>query len=184
MTSKVPKSRTKGCFQCSKRRIDCDLGQPQCKKCAKKDLECSGLGRIRFVQGVASRGKLKGSKIPTLPAVMVREDVEVDIEGNPCPCPAPYEKPIPRTAPTHNSNDGYDLLRQDEPKFFGIAANQDPGTSPFNPRISGGYVVTQQMQSCAQLSLQPWLPPIGHHARMLMSHCRFRHRFNKTLDCC
>ncbi|PWY82098.1 hypothetical protein BO70DRAFT_35266 [Aspergillus heteromorphus CBS 117.55] len=60
--SRTPKPR--GCFQCSKRRIICDRGEPTCLKCAKKGIECSGLGRFRFTAGVAMRGKLKGCTIP------------------------------------------------------------------------------------------------------------------------
>lgn len=55
----------KGCYSCSKRRILCDETEPQCLKCVKKGLECSGQGlRIRFNNGVASRGKLMGLSIP------------------------------------------------------------------------------------------------------------------------
>ena len=45
-----------------KRRIICDRTEPHCKKCAKKNLICPGLGpvRYRFNDGVAARGKLKG----------------------------------------------------------------------------------------------------------------------------
>lgn len=53
-----------GCFQCSKRRIICDGAQPTCVKCQKKGIECSGPARIRFSDGVALRGRLKGCAIP------------------------------------------------------------------------------------------------------------------------
>ena len=55
-----------GCYQCSRRRIDCDRQHPTCRKCKTKGLECSGLGiRYRFNRGLASRGKLVGETIPT-----------------------------------------------------------------------------------------------------------------------
>lgn len=55
-----------GCYQCSRRRIDCDRQQPTCQKCAKKGLACSGLGiRYRFNGSIASRGKLVGKTVPT-----------------------------------------------------------------------------------------------------------------------
>lgn len=58
----------KGCYDCNKRRIICDETEPQCLKCVKKGLQCSGMGlRYRFNDGVASRGKLKGLSIPVLP---------------------------------------------------------------------------------------------------------------------
>lgn len=55
----VPK--TKGCHECSQRRIHCDRAEPECKKCMQKGLKCSGLGiRHRFNDGVAARGKWVG----------------------------------------------------------------------------------------------------------------------------
>lgn len=53
-----------GCFQCSKRRITCDRAEPSCGKCIKKGIQCSGLARIRFNEGVARRGRLKNCTIP------------------------------------------------------------------------------------------------------------------------
>ncbi|KAI1627305.1 putative aminotransferase [Exophiala viscosa] len=55
-----------GCFECSRRRIDCDRGTPECQKCLQRGLACSGLGtRYRFNDGLASRGRLVGQKLPT-----------------------------------------------------------------------------------------------------------------------
>ncbi|KAI9930553.1 hypothetical protein ASPWEDRAFT_27073 [Aspergillus wentii DTO 134E9] len=55
----------KDCPRCQRRRIKCDRGLPGCKKCAKRSLECPGYGlRYKWVQGVASRGKLQGKSIP------------------------------------------------------------------------------------------------------------------------
>jgi hypothetical protein len=60
--------KEQGCFQCSRRRIICDRNEP-CLKCIKKGIECSGLGRIRFAEGVARRGRLKDRKIPVAEGV-------------------------------------------------------------------------------------------------------------------
>ncbi|KAM0352347.1 hypothetical protein ACHAPU_002012 [Fusarium lateritium] len=61
----VPK--TKGCHECSKRRIHCDRTQPSCNKCTSRGLSCSGLGiRHRFNEGVAARGKWAGKSIETV----------------------------------------------------------------------------------------------------------------------
>ncbi|GKU09589.1 unnamed protein product, partial [Fusarium langsethiae] len=58
----VPK--TKGCRECSKRRIHCDRTEPSCYKCTSRGLSCSGLGiRHRFNKGVAARGKWAGKTI-------------------------------------------------------------------------------------------------------------------------
>ncbi|KAM5352760.1 hypothetical protein ACJ41O_005482 [Fusarium nematophilum] len=61
----VPK--TKGCHECSKRRIHCDRTEPSCNKCASRGLKCSGLGiRHRFNKGVAARGKWAGKTIESV----------------------------------------------------------------------------------------------------------------------
>ncbi|KAF2151605.1 hypothetical protein K461DRAFT_279086 [Myriangium duriaei CBS 260.36] len=63
---KRPKTpKIKGCYNCARRRISCDRKEPTCQKCASKGLVCGGLGlRYRFNEGIASRGKLKGSHVP------------------------------------------------------------------------------------------------------------------------
>ncbi|KAF4470556.1 acriflavine sensitivity control acr-2 [Fusarium albosuccineum] len=61
----VPK--TKGCHECSKRRIHCDRTEPSCNKCISRGLNCSGLGiRHRFNKGVAARGKWAGKTIESV----------------------------------------------------------------------------------------------------------------------
>ncbi|KAJ6785895.1 hypothetical protein PWT90_07921 [Aphanocladium album] len=55
----------KGCSTCTKRRIRCDGSRPTCLKCEKKGLKCPGYGpRLRWADGVAVRGKLKGRRVP------------------------------------------------------------------------------------------------------------------------
>jgi hypothetical protein len=49
-----------GCRNCSRRRINCDLTQPRCRKCARDNLECYGLsGTYRWVgaSGVRKTGR-------------------------------------------------------------------------------------------------------------------------------
>ncbi|PMB71143.1 Transcriptional activator protein UGA3 [Beauveria bassiana] len=54
-----------GCSTCTKRRIRCDGSRPTCVKCEKKGLVCPGYGpRLRWADGVAIRGKLKGRRVP------------------------------------------------------------------------------------------------------------------------
>jgi hypothetical protein len=64
MSEAVTRKKERGCFQCSRRRVVCDRTEPSCLKCAKKGIGCSGLSRIRFAEGVARRGRLKGCRIP------------------------------------------------------------------------------------------------------------------------
>jgi hypothetical protein len=56
-----------GCKECSRRRIKCDKSTPECAKCLKKGIQCTGVGRqIRFVEGAISKGKRKGHSISDL----------------------------------------------------------------------------------------------------------------------
>ncbi|CZR38317.1 uncharacterized protein FPRO_06492 [Fusarium proliferatum ET1] len=65
---KRPKVR--GCYQCSRRRIDCDRTEPTCGKCSAKGIKCSGLGlRYRFNDGIAARGKFVGKSLPIIDGV-------------------------------------------------------------------------------------------------------------------
>ncbi len=48
--------RYDSCRQCTKRRIKCDKSTPQCFKCVKRGLECSGVGKkYHFVEDYTSR---------------------------------------------------------------------------------------------------------------------------------
>ncbi|CZR49364.1 uncharacterized protein FPRO_08895 [Fusarium proliferatum ET1] len=61
----MPRQKGKGCSICSRRRIICDLGQPSCQKCLGRGFACPGYGpRLRWVQGVALRGHLRGIQFP------------------------------------------------------------------------------------------------------------------------
>ncbi|SCV34353.1 uncharacterized protein FFB14_04834 [Fusarium fujikuroi] len=61
----MPRQKGKGCSICSRRRIICDLGQPSCQKCIGRGFTCPGYGpRLRWVQGVALRGHLRGIQFP------------------------------------------------------------------------------------------------------------------------
>ncbi|CAD0084658.1 unnamed protein product [Aureobasidium vineae] len=62
-----------GCKECSRRRIKCDKGAPECAKCLKKGIKCTGVGRqIRFVEGAISKGKRKGQTFPAFPNFTTR----------------------------------------------------------------------------------------------------------------
>lgn len=77
-----------GCYNCSQRRVSCDRATPQCQKCVNAGLPCPGLGpRIRFVHGIASRGKFKNKPAPL--AAGIPDDPPVD------PQPESREEPRP-----------------------------------------------------------------------------------------
>lgn len=64
---KITRSRT-GCWTCRERRKKCDEKRPSCTPCIRKSLKCSGYGpRLKWGNGVASRGYLTGSTIPVQP---------------------------------------------------------------------------------------------------------------------
>lgn len=67
-SNKVKKRpKVRGCYQCSRRRIDCDRQEPTCGKCASKGITCSGLGlRYRFNDGIAARGRFVGKTVPVV----------------------------------------------------------------------------------------------------------------------
>ncbi|KIW05688.1 uncharacterized protein PV09_03550 [Verruconis gallopava] len=82
----MKRPKVKGCYECSRRRIDCDRAEPECRKCQTKGLKCSGLGiRYRF-NGV------QGPKRRAAPSMASRADQSA------CRMPLPQEVPC-----SHNS---------------------------------------------------------------------------------
>lgn len=70
------------CRVCHSRRIKCDRSLPTCKKCAKKNIVCSGYGLIlKWNQGVASRGRLTGKSVP-LPLERATISIEPSFESH------------------------------------------------------------------------------------------------------
>lgn len=48
------------CYTCRRRHIQCDRSQTPCRKCEKAGLKCLDKRPIRWVQGVAIRGGMRG----------------------------------------------------------------------------------------------------------------------------
>ncbi|KAH7418878.1 hypothetical protein BKA64DRAFT_635993 [Cadophora sp. MPI-SDFR-AT-0126] len=56
--------KVKGCHICSQRRINCDLREPQCKKCTSKGYKCPGFGiRYRFKDEIGEPGALAVTRV-------------------------------------------------------------------------------------------------------------------------
>jgi hypothetical protein len=73
-----------GCYQCSRRRIDCDRKEPECAKCIAKGIKCSGLGlRYRFNDGIAARGKFVGKTLPLVDGVVSKSTKRDDASTTP-----------------------------------------------------------------------------------------------------
>ncbi|KAF4433775.1 Zn(2)-Cys(6) zinc finger domain [Fusarium acutatum] len=90
---------SQNCKTCVRRRIKCDRTVPSCLKCCSRGLDCPGYGlRLRWDQGVASRGKLTGKSVPLRPQIhhgvprihkqtrTLRIRKSTDDESSPLPC--------------------------------------------------------------------------------------------------
>ncbi|KAJ5721947.1 uncharacterized protein N7483_009881 [Penicillium malachiteum] len=185
----APSSKIKGCFQCSKRRIICDRAEPTCNKCRKKGIECSGLGRIRFSNGVAQRGRFKGCNIPVVEnspqlAVATQNDLQTqpsrkirwknELSGG----QRSRKKRRPTDSPIQQ-----DSLNLHQPRQVqqGLQTNQDihdteqePGSSvpqgDLIQKSSGPISSSRAICNTFTGALRPWIPLLNPQARMLMSH--------------
>ncbi|KAF2267582.1 hypothetical protein CC78DRAFT_541535 [Lojkania enalia] len=60
------------CYTCRRRHVKCDRQLPTCAKCAKKGVPCLGYRKpLRWAEGVAVRGKLKGKSQPVVDTQVV-----------------------------------------------------------------------------------------------------------------
>ncbi|OAL55264.1 hypothetical protein IQ07DRAFT_160920 [Pyrenochaeta sp. DS3sAY3a] len=60
------------CYTCRRRHVKCDRILPHCAKCAKKGVACLGYKKpLRWADGVAVRGKLKGKAQPVVDSVAI-----------------------------------------------------------------------------------------------------------------
>lgn len=54
-----------GCLNCKARKRKCDQGRPECQACSQRGMRCQGYSTpLRWVNGVASRGRFAGASIP------------------------------------------------------------------------------------------------------------------------
>ncbi|CBY01031.1 similar to C6 zinc finger domain containing protein [Plenodomus lingam JN3] len=177
----LPKNR--GCFQCSRRRIICDRGEPTCQKCTKKGIECSGLGRIRFAEGVARRGQLKGLKVPVRKNDPAKETLPANVGYGQVRWKNEQKKTTRKKRRRKSENDEFDIgWPADSPS---ILSNEDREVFA-SPTASGDFKgdedddVVEIVRDDTQMllsrsvasSIQPWIAPLGSEARMLFSHCK------------
>ncbi|KAF1964852.1 hypothetical protein BU23DRAFT_604551 [Bimuria novae-zelandiae CBS 107.79] len=67
--SELPKRSNVACYTCRRRHVKCDMILPHCAKCGKKGVACLGYQRpLRWANGVAVRGRLKGKSQPVVDA--------------------------------------------------------------------------------------------------------------------
>ncbi|KAF2002571.1 hypothetical protein P154DRAFT_618624 [Amniculicola lignicola CBS 123094] len=69
------------CYTCRRRHVKCDRILPTCAKCAKKGVACLGYQKpLRWADGVAVRGKLKGKTQPVVDSnavTIVRNNIQL-----------------------------------------------------------------------------------------------------------
>lgn len=54
-----------GCLNCKARKRKCDQARPECQACSQRGMRCQGYSTpLRWVNGVASRGRFAGASIP------------------------------------------------------------------------------------------------------------------------
>jgi hypothetical protein len=57
------------CWTCRRRRLKCDRALPECHKCSASEHPCQGYSEsrpLRWTNGIASRGKLMGKRVPII----------------------------------------------------------------------------------------------------------------------
>ncbi|EUC27996.1 hypothetical protein COCCADRAFT_110278 [Bipolaris zeicola 26-R-13] len=170
--------KERGCFQCSCRRIVCDKTEPSCRKCAKKGIECSGMGRIRFAEGVARRGRLKDCKIPKTGGDDSCKELPNTIEFQLLRWPGEERArkkrksdlnetaqgpPTPHTINSTGMHDGREAFLLSAP----INTNADSEADMED--IGRGYnsIVVRYSES---YEIVPWVAPIDPKLRMLFSY--------------
>ncbi|KAF2847288.1 hypothetical protein T440DRAFT_471187 [Plenodomus tracheiphilus IPT5] len=173
----LPKER--GCFQCSRRRIICDRSEPTCKKCTKKGIECSGLGRIRFAEGVARRGQLKDLKVPVRHSDDGgNEALPVKVGYGQVRWKSEQKKPVKR----RRKSEVFEVAspaefqsiqtRQDREVFasatrFGHFSEDDDDDDVTEIIRDEDQILSPRSESS---SIQSWIAPLSSEARMLFSY--------------
>ncbi|SPJ78591.1 uncharacterized protein FTOL_06980 [Fusarium torulosum] len=71
-----------GCLNCKARKRKCDQARPECQACAQRGMRCQGYSTpLRWVNGVASRGRFAGASIPDASLVPdPSSDMSIDSE--------------------------------------------------------------------------------------------------------
>ncbi|KAI5195538.1 hypothetical protein E4T39_08165 [Aureobasidium subglaciale] len=158
-----------GCKECSRRRIECDKGSPECAKCMKKGIICTGVGRqIRFVDGVISKGKRKGYTFSSLANVVAKLGDYLDV--------APVSSPQLE----YNSSQGIQVqggdLSEHDTQDIGVddAVDQTTTLAPYQrqggrrtPSSDGGHLRSSlYLDPTADMTLELLKPGI----QMLFNH--------------
>ncbi|KAF2628929.1 hypothetical protein BU25DRAFT_409426, partial [Macroventuria anomochaeta] len=179
MASNDLTKKERGCFQCSRRRIVCDKTEPSCLKCAKKGIDCSGLGRIRFAEGVARRGRFKDYKVPKAGGDDGCKELPTTTEFKALRWPGEQRAKKRRKVDTIEDVIGKE--RSTAPLDALSQANAGPASSPPGLARTNGEddgevedigrghdsLITLDTQT---FDIAPWIAPIDPKLRMLFSY--------------
>jgi hypothetical protein len=182
MSEAVIRKKERGCFQCSRRRVVCDRTEPSCLKCAKKGIECSGLSRIRFAEGVARRGRLKNCRIPKTEGDGGCQELPTTIRFQAALVWLCEDRATKRKCDLNGSTDTKDPTkptsdaRQEpandrNPKVFSLELTRTDkeGNAPVEDICrSDDSLVTAYSRHC---HVAPWIAPVAPTLRMLFSYC-------------
>lgn len=89
------------CYTCRTRRIQCDRSGVPCAKCQKAGLECFDKRPIRWVKGVAIRGKMQGRSFPSKESVNNKKSALINSRRS-------MPKSVPSPSGSLNFNSKYD----------------------------------------------------------------------------
>lgn len=186
MPPTVTAKKEKGCFQCSRRRITCDRTEPSCLKCAKKGIECSGLGRIRFAEGVARRGHLKDCKVPKIAGDADLQDLPTTT-GFQAVCWPGEERVKKQGRGSVNELTPAGIVPWSAQVSLIHSSDAKPTSQALNITLPGedneceveeisrdqDLVTTT---STREFRIAPWIAPIDPKLRMLFSYCKLADR--------
>ncbi|KAH6979061.1 hypothetical protein EDB82DRAFT_527146 [Fusarium venenatum] len=118
-----------GCLNCKARKRKCDQGRPECQACSQRGMRCQGYSTpLRWVNGVASRGRFAGASIPDASFVQ------------PPTLPYPQQQQQPQYPPSAAGSNP-DMSIDSENSLSGVTSNHDPSStesSAFSPRSATG----------------------------------------------
>jgi hypothetical protein len=157
-----------GCKECSRRRIKCDKGTPECAKCLRKGIQCTGVGRqIRFVEGAISKGKRKrtvtdGKDFATNLSQHLNEATLSETHTGPPPQDSDVGSPI-ETSVDLGSRDIDDDIEE-----IGTVVHQRQIYPATRTLPDGRIAVSFHVDPAFDLSLELLKPGI----QMLFDHCK------------
>lgn len=161
-----------GCKECSRRRIKCDKGTPECAKCLKKGIQCTGVGRqIRFVEGAISKGKRKGHTVTDVTNIATN----LARHMNDAPVSTPQSETL--TEPLHQDTDVEPPIETLGDSGF-LDTEDDVEEIGMDVIRRGNYQPPQTPSDCATVSfhLDPGadliLELLKPGIQMLFDHCK------------